>query len=308
MNVMCWEKEVILGRRVLGFSAWVRKPRAYCVQWRNCLAPPSTPPANHLSYLSILSTTKIPHRWYFPMPSRNINAAAALEPIRNVVSASFLYPFKGILYFCAHREYWPLFGRRLIPLTILSVVVLALLFTFAYLPQAAFLLIFHGPTAWISAVFLVLGEGQIIIALLFEGFLVDETLVDVFDVCHTLFSTLPWDICHSQHIPLVWNFLIWWYRQPWSEKVKSPLCLPPESSITMHPRPWRCLGNLPLLPSTRPSLSARSRNLYSSSHSIWYLWLVYLSFWCLRAREQALYIIGGGSSWGDWPRRRGITI
>lgn len=124
------------------------------------------------------------------MPSRNLNAAAALEPIRNVVSASFLYPFKGILYFCAHREYWPLFGRRLIPLTILSVVVLALLFAFTYLPQAAFLLIFHGPTAWISAVFLVLGEGQIVIALLFEGFLVDETLVDVFDVCHTFLSTV----------------------------------------------------------------------------------------------------------------------
>ncbi|CAG8971529.1 hypothetical protein HYALB_00005425 [Hymenoscyphus albidus] len=110
----------------------------------------------------------------------NLNAAA-LDPIRNVVSASFLYPFKGILYFCTKREYWPLFGRRLIPLTILSIVVLALLFTFTYLPQAAFLLIFHGPTAWVSAVFLVLGEGNLLIALLFEGFLVDETLVDVFD-------------------------------------------------------------------------------------------------------------------------------
>ncbi|CAG8951872.1 hypothetical protein HYFRA_00005676 [Hymenoscyphus fraxineus] len=111
----------------------------------------------------------------------NLNAAA-LDPIRNVVSASFLYPFKGILYFCTKREYWPLFGRRLIPLTILSIVVLALLFTFTYLPQAAFLLIFHGPTAWVSAVFLVLGEGNLLIALLFEGFLVDETLVDVFDI------------------------------------------------------------------------------------------------------------------------------
>jgi hypothetical protein len=115
------------------------------------------------------------------MPARDISAAAFL-PIRNVVSASFLYPFKGIWYFCAHREYYPLFGRRLIPLTITSVVVLGLLFAFTYLPQVAFLLIFHGPTAWISAVFLVLGEGQVVIALLFEALLVDETLVDVFDV------------------------------------------------------------------------------------------------------------------------------
>jgi hypothetical protein len=117
------------------------------------------------------------------MPSRlSLPTSSALVPIRNVVSASFLYPFKGIYYFCAHREYWPLFGRRLIPLTVTSIVVLGLLFTFTYLPQVAFLAIFHGPVAWFNAAFLVLGEGQVIIALLFEAFLVDETLVDVFDV------------------------------------------------------------------------------------------------------------------------------
>jgi len=77
--------------------------------------------------------------------------------------------------------FYPLFGRRLIPLTIVSVVVLALLFIFTYVPQALFLHIFHGPTAWFNAVFLVLGEGQVLVALLFEAFLVDETLVNVFD-------------------------------------------------------------------------------------------------------------------------------
>ena len=35
--------------------------------------------------------------------------------------------------------------------------------------------------AWVNAAFLVLGEGATISALLFEAFLVDETLVDVFD-------------------------------------------------------------------------------------------------------------------------------
>lgn len=63
-----------------------------------------------------------------------------------------------------------------------SIVVLGLLFTFTYLPQVAFLAIFHGPVAWFNAAFLVLGEGQILIALLFEALLVDETLVNVFDV------------------------------------------------------------------------------------------------------------------------------
>ncbi|KAL2063940.1 hypothetical protein VTL71DRAFT_4434 [Oculimacula yallundae] len=109
------------------------------------------------------------------------SSAMVLQPIRNVVSTSALYPFKGIYYFCAHREFWPLFGRRLIPLVVTSIVVLALLFTFTYLPQVAFLAIFHGPVAWFNAVFLVLGEGQVVIALLFEALLVDETLVNVFD-------------------------------------------------------------------------------------------------------------------------------
>lgn len=115
------------------------------------------------------------------MPPRS-STAAVLQPIRNVVSASALYPFKGIWYFCANREFWPLFGRRLIPLVATSIIVLGILFTFAYLPQVAFLAIFHGPVAWFNAAVLVLGEGQVVIALLFEALLVDETLVNVFDV------------------------------------------------------------------------------------------------------------------------------
>lgn len=58
---------------------------------------------------------------------------------------------------------------------------LANLFVWTYLPQVAFLAIFHGRLAWFNASFLVLGEGAAIVALLFEVFFVDETLVDVFD-------------------------------------------------------------------------------------------------------------------------------
>ncbi|KAF1983566.1 hypothetical protein K402DRAFT_396569 [Aulographum hederae CBS 113979] len=80
-----------------------------------------------------------------------------------------------------HPPYYPLLLTRLLPCLLLSTFVLTLLFTFTYLPQAAFLFLFHGPGAWINATFLVLGEGAAIIALLFEAFLVDETMVDVFD-------------------------------------------------------------------------------------------------------------------------------
>lgn len=67
------------------------------------------------------------------------------------------------------------------PILLLSLFIYAILFTFAFLPQVAFLAIFHGPGAWLNGVFLTLGEGAAALALLFEAFFVDETLVDVFD-------------------------------------------------------------------------------------------------------------------------------
>lgn len=55
------------------------------------------------------------------------------------------------------------------------------MFVWTYLPQVAILAIWHGPAAWFNAAFLVLGEGAAIVAILFEAFFVDETMVDVFD-------------------------------------------------------------------------------------------------------------------------------
>lgn len=118
------------------------------------------------------------------MPS--VDHRVLTKPLKSVVSASWLYPFKGIYFFATHPAWWPLLGRRLIPLIFVSIVVFGLLFTFAYLPQVALLALFgHGPGAFVNAVFLVLGEGAVIIALLFEALLVDETLVDVFDAVIT---------------------------------------------------------------------------------------------------------------------------
>ncbi|OTA99977.1 hypothetical protein M426DRAFT_246745 [Hypoxylon sp. CI-4A] len=98
---------------------------------------------------------------------------------RALIAAS--YPFRGIYYFLRHPSYYPLFISRLLPLSIISFLVYAILFTFAFLPQYAFLAIFHGWGAWVNAVVLVLGEGLVIIQGLFEGFFVDECRVDVFD-------------------------------------------------------------------------------------------------------------------------------
>lgn len=93
-----------------------------------------------------------------------------------------MYPLKGMWYFATHRYLHPLLKGRLIPLSLLSGCILAILFVTAYLPVVAFLAIFHYKgSAWVNGTFFILGIGALVIQLLFEGLLVDHTQVDIFD-------------------------------------------------------------------------------------------------------------------------------
>ena len=57
-----------------------------------------------------------------------------------------------------------------------------MLFLTVYLPQVALLLLFHKRgSAFVNGAFLVLGEANLLIGILFESFLVDKTQVDSFD-------------------------------------------------------------------------------------------------------------------------------
>ncbi|KXT17817.1 hypothetical protein AC579_5363 [Pseudocercospora musae] len=108
------------------------------------------------------------------------------SPVRQFVRANFspafMYPLKGMWYFATHRYLHPLLKGRLIPLSLLSGCILAILFVTAYLPVVAFLAIFHYKgSAWINGTFFILGIGALVIQLLFEGLLVDHTQVDIFD-------------------------------------------------------------------------------------------------------------------------------
>ena len=106
---------------------------------------------------------------------------AAWQHTQKPSDASWTYPIIGILYFAKNRFLWPLMKAKFVPCLFLSACVLATLFIWTYLPQVAFLAIFHGHAAWLNATILVLGEGAAVTALLFEAFLVDETLMNVFD-------------------------------------------------------------------------------------------------------------------------------
>ena len=98
-------------------------------------------------------------------------------------SPAFIYPLKGIWYFATHRYLYPLAKARLLPLTVLSIGVLALLFLTAYLPIVAFLAIFHinKGSAWVNGTFFILGIGTLLISIVFEAMFVDNTQVDIFD-------------------------------------------------------------------------------------------------------------------------------
>lgn len=112
--------------------------------------------------------------------SRRINSP--LQSVARALTAGS-YPIRGIWYFLRHPEFYPLFVGRLLPLSVISFLVYFLLFTFTFLPQFLFLLIFHGHAgALVNTTVLVLGEGLVIIQGLFEGFFVDECRVDIFDV------------------------------------------------------------------------------------------------------------------------------
>ncbi|EME81027.1 uncharacterized protein MYCFIDRAFT_155259 [Pseudocercospora fijiensis CIRAD86] len=102
--------------------------------------------------------------------------------VRANFSPAFLYPLKGMWYFATHRYLHPLLKGRLIPLSLLSGCILAILFVTAYLPVVAFLAIFHYKgSAWVNGTFFILGIGALVIQLLFEGLLADHTQVDIFD-------------------------------------------------------------------------------------------------------------------------------
>ncbi|KAL2144188.1 hypothetical protein VTI28DRAFT_9479 [Corynascus sepedonium] len=113
-------------------------------------------------------------------PFRRLAHGFASYATRALTAAAF--PIRGIWYFLRHPEFYPLFVGRLLPLSVISFLVYFLLFTFTFLPQFLFLLIFHGRAgAVINTTVLVLGEGLVIIQGLFEGFFVDECRVDIFD-------------------------------------------------------------------------------------------------------------------------------
>ncbi|ERF68912.1 hypothetical protein EPUS_08072 [Endocarpon pusillum Z07020] len=98
-----------------------------------------------------------------------------------VKSQAYLYPFKGIYHFAAHRSLWRPLTSRLASTLTLSVGVTTFMFVFAYLPQAAIMAFTSGPLAAITAALLTLSESSTLINLISRTFLIQDALIDTFD-------------------------------------------------------------------------------------------------------------------------------
>ncbi|KAI1330038.1 hypothetical protein F5Y16DRAFT_364753 [Xylariaceae sp. FL0255] len=96
-------------------------------------------------------------------------------------SGAYLYPFKGILYICTHKELWKPFKERILPMLTLQVGVTGVMFFFTYLPQLAVLVFVNGPVAALSTALLVLNESSSITNIISRSFYLNDALLDTFD-------------------------------------------------------------------------------------------------------------------------------
>ncbi|KAI0021413.1 hypothetical protein F4780DRAFT_778689 [Xylariomycetidae sp. FL0641] len=96
-------------------------------------------------------------------------------------SGAYMYPFKGIIYFCTHKALWKPFASRLLPMLGLTAGVTTAMFFLTYLPQLAILVFVNGPLAVFTTVLLILNESSTIVNLVSRNFLLQDALLDTFD-------------------------------------------------------------------------------------------------------------------------------
>ncbi|KAK7750170.1 hypothetical protein SLS62_007921 [Diatrype stigma] len=96
-------------------------------------------------------------------------------------SGSYMYPFKGIVYFLTHRALWKPFTSRILPTLGLTIGVFGSMVFFTYVPQLAILVFVNGPLAVFTTMLLILNESSTIVNLLSRNFLLQDALLDTFD-------------------------------------------------------------------------------------------------------------------------------
>ncbi|OOF97388.1 hypothetical protein ASPCADRAFT_206215 [Aspergillus carbonarius ITEM 5010] len=98
-----------------------------------------------------------------------------------LLSGTYLYPLKGLIYTANHRPLWQPFLSRSGKIITLGLGVTSTMFFFTYAPQAAFMTLTNGAMAPISAALLVLSESSTITTFLARSFLLPDAITDTFD-------------------------------------------------------------------------------------------------------------------------------
>lgn len=96
-------------------------------------------------------------------------------------SGAYLYPFYGIVYFVQHPRLVDALKPLIVRSLSISMITIAVMFTFTYLPQVGVLALISGPLAFVAAVPLVLAEAYFVILFLHRTFLTPAVSERIFD-------------------------------------------------------------------------------------------------------------------------------
>jgi hypothetical protein len=114
------------------------------------------------------------------LPART--AAAASPRALRLPKRSFAYPLIGIALVFIRPSLHAHVASRILPLMLLSLVVMAFMFTFIYIPHVIVLsLLHHNVLVFGNAALMVLSESSVIIALLAEAWFTERQTIDIFD-------------------------------------------------------------------------------------------------------------------------------
>ncbi|KAF3936184.1 hypothetical protein ABW19_dt0203086 [Dactylella cylindrospora] len=100
---------------------------------------------------------------------------------KRIHTPAALYPVRGIIYLYYNPVLWKVINTRVVPCLILSLVVTVVLFIVLFLPLAAIMSFLSGPVAIANAAITILTLAANLNSILCENFLLEESLVNMFD-------------------------------------------------------------------------------------------------------------------------------
>ncbi|KAK6508409.1 hypothetical protein TWF506_010502 [Arthrobotrys conoides] len=147
---------------------------------------PDTPPP--VLYTHVVETPRseqeplLPNSYYDVNQSSSTLNSQRFDPSRKRIhTPAVLYPVRGIIYLYYNPILWRVIRGRIIPCLILSLCVTIVLFMLLYIPLAAIMSFLTGPIALLNAAVTILTLAANLNSALCEGFLLEQSLINMFD-------------------------------------------------------------------------------------------------------------------------------